>query len=280
MPRLECAVRSIRSFLPQVLLASLVLALAISGGTPTEAALTTCGAGTSRQYTALGDSIVTGAAGWPPFDWNGGPSYASYLRDFLSASGGTTTFVNFAKNGDTSGDLLGKLMSSAGLRAAVQQACVITVCIGGNDLLGCGSWPFASVNTGCLDAGAARFEANWPKILAQIRALNSKASLYAMTVYNPVPRRDTWLWPSNNDKANHDRLEVRLQRINGKIRDAGLQATYNYEVAEVHDDWLGRFANGKWKVESYTNFPWLRDPHPTDTGDRRARDLHWVQVCD
>jgi lysophospholipase L1-like esterase len=80
------------------------------------------------RYTALGDSLATGAGA--------DTSYVAEYADWLEAeTGSAVEVIDLAVNGWTSQDLLRELSSDASMRAAVAEAHVVTWSIGGNDLL-------------------------------------------------------------------------------------------------------------------------------------------------
>ncbi|MCD8078736.1 MAG: GDSL-type esterase/lipase family protein [Lachnospiraceae bacterium] len=79
------------------------------------------------NYLALGDSITTGY----------GLTNASsevFVAQFATKIGATTT-TNEGVPGDTSSDLLGDVQDDSSLRSAIAEADVITITIGGNDLM-------------------------------------------------------------------------------------------------------------------------------------------------
>ncbi|MBF7097549.1 SGNH/GDSL hydrolase family protein [Alkalibacter mobilis] len=83
-------------------------------------------------YTALGDSIAFGTGG------TGGVGYTDYFNEHLTRIYGEGVYLKLAQNGLTSSDLLGSLSDTDdayGVQAAVGASNVITVSIGGNDLL-------------------------------------------------------------------------------------------------------------------------------------------------
>lgn len=84
-------------------------------------------------YTALGDSIAFGTGG------TDGIGYTDYFNDHLSKVYGEGNYLKLAQNGLTSSDLLGSLLGPTdpyGVQAAVADSDLITISIGGNDLLG------------------------------------------------------------------------------------------------------------------------------------------------
>ncbi len=248
--------------------------LAAIATTPSEStALTSCGGG-GRPYAALGDSIVTGATGWPPDPFGWGSSYADRFQGNHLGPLYGTYLVNLAENGDTSWDLLQLLRTDATLRYWVSRACVITICIGGNNLLRCAGWPFysdfGSSELSCASYGANRFASDWPQILAELDKLNPNAARFVMTVYNPF--RDQNVWWAWNDRDNHRRLEPYLHSMRNTI--LYWQAAGGYDIGDAHVDWHGT-SGGTYRVCNYTNMCNIaRDPHPTGSGDAQIAARH------
>lgn len=142
------------------------------------------------SYIALGDSIATGIWSAAGYVWR----YAAHLQADLGSPVQTT---NLAVNGWTTGDLLRALRSNETYRNAVANADVITISIGGNDLLqaraqylrgACGG----PANTDCLDATTDRILAAWDAILDEVLAITGDrpVAIRTMDVYNPFVRVD------------------------------------------------------------------------------------------
>jgi hypothetical protein len=285
--------KSIRESIPVALVAAASLA-AFMSFTPgeSEAALTTCGTGSSGLYVALGDSIVFGEASDDLATFGTQISYATLLNGYLRTKYGTTSFVNHGRNGDDTRDLLNALNGDAGMIDAVRRACVVTVCISGNNMLGCVDWPF----WGCFSSGAktcmtqgmdravgtAALASEYEQILARIRALNGTAALFIMTQYNPLKNANgSFLGGEWCDASNYRFLDTQIVRLDAFLKDATRMATYNYEIADVRADFVGRNASGAWKVCEYLNVCSLRDPHPNRSkGDPRIDVLHRAKVDD
>lgn len=82
-------------------------------------------------YIALGDSIALGTITY----WSGTVGYPIRMLPELRRRYGRIAFRNFARNGDRAEDLLLRLKTSASLRHWVQNADLITLCIGGNNVM-------------------------------------------------------------------------------------------------------------------------------------------------
>ena len=155
------------------------------------------------RYTALGDSIARGMGATAFY------GYVDHFRDYLLTRHRAVVLVNAAIPGMASGDLLLQLRTGPVTRAAVKQAQVLTISIGGNNLLPCASDNYETVDTACAAAGVAAFQRDWPQLLAEIReGIGSRAALYAMTLYNPYP----------GDHPNYAVADHSIEQLNGTIR--------------------------------------------------------------
>ena len=140
----------------------------------------------SITYVALGDSI---AAGGPTTF-----SYVDLVADAARSVLGDVELRNLAVNGWTSGDVLGQIRGSRSAREAVRGADLISITVGGNDLLRAmrsavdgayrGRDPIGSIAT-----AVARFEETWLAILDELVSLRSpaEAAMRATNYYDPLP---------------------------------------------------------------------------------------------
>ena len=225
-----------------------------------------CGGGSDPEpetrYVALGDSIAFGVGA------TSRDGYVSLFRDSLGQVVGRVRLDNQAVPGIQSDDLLVQLRDDLpnGVRSAVGNAQVLTVSIGGNNLLACANDDNTSVDVPCMGSGAARFQSEWPQILAEIRTqIGSQARLYVMTVYNPFMASDPGFGVA----------DPFIRQVNAVIGDAQLQATYDYKVVDVYTDFLGTLPDGTEKTCAWTRFceP-ERDVHPNDAGHAEIARLH------
>jgi lysophospholipase L1-like esterase len=165
-------VRSIRSLLG---LAFVLSCLAAAGAVPVASA----SAASSRapQYLALGDSVPV---------WNGIESYpyrilARYQRQLHHLS-----LDDIAVSGETTTSMLEGGQYQAALRflrAHRRHVALITIDIGGNDVVGCVG-P-AGIDEQCATQARATIKRNLGKMLAGLRAAAPRVPLFGMTYYNP-----------------------------------------------------------------------------------------------
>lgn len=147
------------------------------------------------HYTAIGDSLTTGAGAW----LSGGfaPLYRRMAESRLRSR---VTYENLGINGLTSQKLLSRVQGDPRMRAALQRADIITVSIGANDLQ-----PYARA----IADGSGSRAAQIPQVLArtkgnvrqivnhlyQIKSSQRTPFIIRMVgVYNPFPNREAGLY--------------------------------------------------------------------------------------
>jgi lysophospholipase L1-like esterase len=232
------------------------------------------------NYTSLGDSIAYGMSATP----NNGFVELFYNNLKTGNVEAEFTLNNFGTPGDTSSDLLNKLQTNLDIQNSLKSASVITVSIGGNNVLKpiiaamCEAFQLdptsptltkeisekvnaspdgqAQVQTilsskkleTSLVAGTIRFTNDWIKIISEIKRISPNARLYIITLYNPEPSNTTF------DQA--------IQTMNRSIL-AGA-ASGGYFIADVYTV----FKNYK-GLEPLVDFSITgsnADPHPTNKG--------------
>jgi lysophospholipase L1-like esterase len=144
-------------------------------------------------YVALGDSL---AAGYQP----GGAelrdtAYPALTANRLSAAGDELTLENLGCSGETTTSLVkgGKCDFAAGsqleqaekLLKGSDDVALVTLDIGGNDLLRCVRGG-AQIDTSCVRAGVRTVEKNLPRILERLRtAAGPDVPVLVLGYYNP-----------------------------------------------------------------------------------------------
>jgi lysophospholipase L1-like esterase len=191
------------------------------------------------RYVALGDSLAAGVGSFTFFGYV--PRYALGLMWRMRRIIFTT---NLGRFGMTSGQMLAVLKADQQFRRAVRAARLITIDIGGNDLLHC------NYQEACLEEALAAFRTNWEAILAEVRSLNPGAALFVLTLYTPVPVGDV-------RRASVDSV---VRRLNGIMALPVLVETYQVSgVAGVYEAFQGYECDFTW-------FCRIGDIHPTDRG--------------
>mgnify|MGYP000633644566 FL=1 len=252
--------------------------------------LTACGNGMTamgedlspEHYTALGDSIATGY-GVAKED-----SYTELFYNYLKTDRGFSSleYANLAVNGDDSTGLLNKLKTDERLIKSVKESDIITISIGGNNILqpiiqavgqalniDVSAPDYASQIQDVLSSnpesveavagmlilgnlpkylneGISRFENEWPEIINTVRSLAPEADIFVMNIYNPLSK----------DDVLYNLFDTYIQKINTVIN----KPSPNYRTADVYNAF-----NEYNEDEALTKFNILKgsfDPHPTEAG--------------
>ncbi|HET7820914.1 MAG TPA: SGNH/GDSL hydrolase family protein [Ornithinibacter sp.] len=200
-----------RTTIPLAAVVALTLALTACGGDPEPAASSASrptasasatgsaspsaspSTGTGGLYVALGDSL---AAGYQP----GGAelrdtAYPALTATRIGAGGAALTLENLGCSGETTTSLVkgGKCDFAAGsqldqaekLLKASDDVSLVTIDIGGNDLLRCVRGG-AQIDTACVTAGVGTVKKNLPTILKRLRAAaGADVPVLVLGYYNP-----------------------------------------------------------------------------------------------
>jgi lysophospholipase L1-like esterase len=222
-------------------------------------------------YTALGDSI-----GFGLFAPIGDGYVPSYERLIEADSGSNVTAINLSVPGWTSTDLLGAIRGNLLFRISVATSTIVTVNIGGNDLLGarssyknrtCGG----ADNQDCLRAGVVVFRNNFNAIISQVLSLRSTNNtiIRTMDIYNPFVNEDRAqdTWP--NDQGNDFQVfKPYLDAINNQIAATANARTIPY--ARVYQAFNGPDGDIDAGDRGFIAFDGL---HPNGAGHRLIADL-------
>lgn len=196
------------------------------------------------RYVALGDSLAAGVGSLTLYGYV--PRLAAALLRLLRRPVRTS---NLARFGLTSEQLLTLLRTDRRMRRAVARARLITLNIGGNDLLAC------RYQEDCLQEAVPRFTTNWEAILAEIRSLNPTTPLLTMTLYNPMPLGDIRRPP----------VAAFLEQANAVITRPDLTRRFQVAVASVNRAFCSRECELTW-------FCRFGDIHATDAGHQVMAD--------
>ncbi|MGP0586128.1 GDSL-type esterase/lipase family protein [Paenibacillus timonensis] len=134
------------------------------------------------DVTAIGDSLAKGTGD------DTGSGFARRTVDLLNKEGATSKLVNnLGINGLTTEELL-PMLEDPGVKYALQQAGIILLSIGGNDLFN-GTEELTSgeqVPTQAeIDAAIDKSSAEFGQVVAQIKKINVQALLVYVSLYNP-----------------------------------------------------------------------------------------------
>ncbi|GJM81180.1 lipase/acylhydrolase [Paenibacillus sp. HMSSN-139] len=134
------------------------------------------------DVTSIGDSLAKGTGD------DTGSGFARRTVDLLNKEGATSKLVNnLGINGLTTEELL-PMLEDPGVKYALQQAGIILLSIGGNDLFN-GTEALTlgeQVPTQAeIDAAIDKSSANFGQVVAQIKKINVQALLVYVGLYNP-----------------------------------------------------------------------------------------------
>lgn len=209
------------------------------------------------SYVALGDSLATGAG-----------SQRGYAERYAALVDGQTDtplhVVNLARDGWTSADLLAALRDDRRFGEALADADLVTVNIGGNDLLAAQGQVLAGAcgDEACLQKTVDTFKENWDAILAEVDALvAADARLVTMDIYNPFVA-------ALRAYGLLDRLQPFLDAVNDHIRASA--AAHGMAVAPVHSTFNGEDGMGDPVPEGLIAPDHV---HPSDEGHAAIADV-------
>ena len=215
-------------------------------------------------YTALGDSIATG---YRLSDVSA--SYVSRFGEYLD-----TKPVNLGQNGLASSGLLQKLTSDQKVIAQVRQSDVITISMGGNDML---NLLYPLVPKGLSDVpssvqkmqspayrrqfeqGVQKFGQNWGRIIDRVKELSPRSVLVVTTLINPYQGIVLDVPFLHFDLGSYSDSYVR--QINEVIRG---QAEGRYLVADSYAAFQNYRGDGRLTNASLSQLDFA--PHPNAVG--------------
>lgn len=201
-------------------------------------------------YVALGDSLTEG---FLSFFLDG---FAYRFCRFLKCNCRCARCSNLGCLGITSTRLLRQLKYDSETRCAVKKADLLTISIGGNNLLKSASNNYRCINEKVAHIAIKHFLEDWPRVLYIIREeLSSESEIYVMNLYNPYCPDD-----SNYEIADHF-----ICQLNSIIEDRELIESYNYKVVDLYC----RFKNNEDKDWTFFNNMFIRDPHPNWEGNQQ-----------
>ncbi|TDT56481.1 SGNH/GDSL hydrolase family protein [Fonticella tunisiensis] len=209
-------------------------------------------------YTALGDSISWGL-GAPLFY-----GYAYYIRDILKFYYPDTRFKNFSRPAATSKYMLYQLRINSKIRNAISNSSLITISIGGNNLLKGAKNFYRIVDEYAVQKWIIQFARDWPEILKEIRFnICYPGPIYIMTIYNPC----------RTDDIRYAVFDKYIDELNSIISDSFLISSYSYEIVDVYTHFEGNL--GKYWTHFYDG---RHNPHPNAEGHRQIALLHRMSM--
>ncbi len=256
------------------------------------------------DYVSLGDSISKGYVFPPAIEDHDETPYTEYLAtDFGTIyPGSTVDSYQHSFEGDEVSHLLNKLTVGnpdydLNLVSDVENADIITVCIGGNNIMKAAKYyvgsiifvgdiygyDFDNVNESIADGGMSDFEIDFPLLVAKLKELNSDSKIVFMTIYNPYNKGHLGSTENEIDIDMHDFADGYLSDMNTIIRNNSIG---NYEVADVYTrmiDYTTDETMGDYTYMYFTELysvPLLNvdiklaNPHPKEAGQLEIYYTH------
>lgn len=217
------------------------------------------------NYAALGDSLAYGTGA------TADQGYVDRYKSHLEADNqATVNLTNLGVPGWTSADLLNALNKNPVFQTAVAGSDVITIDIGGNDLLrsvalykigACGG----KKNDRCLKASYNKLKSNWKKIFSRVRKLRKgkPTIIRTMNLYYSSVNMDRSHDSYSGDKyaSDFDFFNPYLAKANSYLRKyAGNKKIL---TADVHMLYNGASGTEDPQDKGYISIDGL---HPNDTG--------------
>lgn len=209
-------------------------------------------------YTALGDSITEG------YSATGKNGYVNRLTRRLTASGYNTIPYNVAYKGMTSRYLYNQLRYSRPLQILIRNSGLITLCIGGNDLLSAFFRQFLWRNPLAISQALSDYR-HWLKKICEWLQSQTVAALFILNLYNPFPHSPlavTWV-KGINRIISHVSQSSRIPVID--LYHLFLGSEYKY----IHGYHTGLLSD----IRLYNN-----PVHPNDQGHQQIARLLFTKI--
>lgn len=134
---------------------------------------------------SVGDSLTEGVG-----DSTKRGGYVPYLKEMLEMDKGISaaTFYNFGVKGNRSDQLLNKLGTKK-VKKAVNEADIVIVTIGGNDVMKVVRENFSNLNLKAFEKQNTIYKRNLAEVIQRIRQENENCSIVLVGLYNPFT---TW----------------------------------------------------------------------------------------
>ncbi|TYS72062.1 hypothetical protein FZC80_21245 [Rossellomorea aquimaris] len=135
--------------------------------------------GDSFAIVGIGDSLTLGTGSEHP----GG--YLNSVKTFYQQQNDKVVLVNHSVYGAQAGHLL-RMLEQPNLQSDIENADVLFMTVGGNDLISVFNHNFNDLSIGDFTKGEESFKADLRKIMSTIRILNEDVPVYFIGIFNPV----------------------------------------------------------------------------------------------
>ena len=233
--------------------------------------------------TALGESLTFGVG-----DTTNKGGYVGLIKTKLDQKQAlTVTTHNYGKTGDRSDQIKQRVLDSKQLQADLKKADVITMTVGGNDLMKVLQQNFNSLAenklSNAMPKAKAQYAAELQSLLTTVRQYNKTAPIFLISVYNPFyvyfptltqmqQYTDEWNEVTKDTIANEAKIyfvDVNKQLSEGQYygrSKATLQKNATTDLNDVADSKLEQLLSDDKEKNDY-----LSDEdhfHPNDKGYR------------
>ncbi|HFI0633912.1 TPA: SGNH/GDSL hydrolase family protein [Streptococcus suis] len=136
---------------------------------------------TEFHYVALGDSLTEGVG-----DTTGQGGFVPLLAQSLTNDYGyEVDYQNFGISGNTSNQILKRMKEKQDLKTALQEANLLTITVGGNDLRKVIIKNIANLKLSTFDKPAKEYGKRLESIIQVARKDNPTLPIYVIGIYNP-----------------------------------------------------------------------------------------------
>ncbi|WP_057908503.1 SGNH/GDSL hydrolase family protein [Latilactobacillus graminis] len=133
------------------------------------------------QLVAIGDSLTHGVG-----DESHKEGYVSLIADQIKqVTNHPVKTTNYGVTGDTSVQIEKRVRSQKSLQKKLSKANIVTLTVGGNDLMTVLQNNFFELNQSRIIAGQKKYQAHLLTLMTQIRKYNPEAPVFILGVYNP-----------------------------------------------------------------------------------------------
>lgn len=137
---------------------------------------------TEFHYLALGDSLTEGVG-----DTTGQGGFVPLLAQSLTNEYGyEVAYQNFGISGNTSNQILKRMKEDKDLKLALEQADLLTMTVGGNDLRKVIVKNLTNLKVSTFDKPAKEYGKRLESIIKTARHQNADLPIYVLGIYNPL----------------------------------------------------------------------------------------------
>lgn len=196
--------------------------------------------------------------------------YPEFIGKDLESAFPGIEYVNQCVDGATTEDLLGMRMQEVDQFKSYR--CLVTLTIGGNDLLQSHRRTVGVLDSGRLTDALGEIRLRYEKSLLAIKRALPASQLILTTVFDPTD--GTGIMPSTH--SGYDKLPIQyLEQFNNFVR--ALAKGHKAILADVHEHFRGHGA----ECDSAANFwYWKASPiEPSRVGAHEIRRVWWEAVA-